>query len=84
MLFRSAPVYSHSGDSSNQSSGKTEKRGFYKHLMNGVSNMLPFVVGGGILIAISFMFGIHSAEINDPNEYTTSVLWLVVSNHSIG
>ena len=65
-LSGSAPVYSHSGDSSNQSSGKTERRGFYKHLMNGVSNMLPFVVGGGILIAISFMFGIHSAEINDP------------------
>ncbi|GEK34872.1 PTS fructose transporter subunit IIABC [Kurthia sibirica] len=34
----------------------------YKHLMNGVSNMLPFVVGGGILIAISFFFGINSAE----------------------
>ncbi|MED4532756.1 fructose-specific PTS transporter subunit EIIC [Metabacillus fastidiosus] len=33
--------------------------GFYKHLMNGVSNMLPFVVGGGILIAISFMLGIQ-------------------------
>lgn len=65
-LSGSAPVYSHSGNSSNQSSGKTERRGFYKHLMNGVSNMLPFVVGGGILIAISFMFGIHSAEINDP------------------
>ncbi len=30
--------------------------------MNGVSNMLPFVVAGGILIAISFMFGIHSAD----------------------
>lgn len=28
----------------------------YKHLMNGVSNMLPFVVGGGILIALAFMF----------------------------
>lgn len=66
-LNGSAPVYSHSGDSSNQSSGKTERRGFYKHLMNGVSNMLPFVVGGGILIAISFMFGIHSADINDPS-----------------
>lgn len=65
-LSGSAPVYSHSGNSSNQSPGKTERRGFYKHLMNGVSNMLPFVVGGGILIAISFMFGIHSAEINDP------------------
>ncbi|KMK75109.1 PTS fructose transporter subunit IIABC [Alkalihalobacillus pseudalcaliphilus] len=28
----------------------------YKHLMNGVSNMLPFVIGGGILIALSFVF----------------------------
>ncbi|WP_277679383.1 PTS fructose transporter subunit IIC [Gracilibacillus dipsosauri] len=34
----------------------------YKHLMNGVSHMLPFVVGGGVLIAISFLFGIHSAN----------------------
>ncbi|MBO1002741.1 PTS fructose transporter subunit IIABC [Pseudogracilibacillus auburnensis] len=33
---------------------------FYKHLMNGVSNMLPFVVGGGILIALGFLFGIES------------------------
>ena len=36
----------------------------YRHLMNGVSNMLPFVVGGGILIALSFFWGIKSA---DPN-----------------
>ena len=34
--------------------------------MNGVSNMLPFVVGGGILIAISFMFGFNSANPDDP------------------
>ncbi|RSL33101.1 PTS fructose transporter subunit IIC [Salibacterium salarium] len=34
----------------------------YKHLMNGVSHMLPFVVGGGILTAISFLFGIYSAD----------------------
>lgn len=33
----------------------------YKHLMNGVSNMLPFVVGGGILIALSFFWGVNSA-----------------------
>jgi len=32
----------------------------YKHLMNGVSHMLPFVVGGGILVAIGFLFGIES------------------------
>ncbi|GAA0447073.1 PTS fructose transporter subunit IIBC [Virgibacillus salarius] len=34
----------------------------YKHLMNGVSHMLPFVVGGGVLIAVSFLFGIYSAN----------------------
>ena len=57
-----APVYSNKNTSSSTSSGKSERTGFYKHLMSGVSNMLPFVVGGGILIAISFMFGIHSAD----------------------
>lgn len=44
-------------------SGTTaEKKGVYKHLMNGVSNMLPFVIAGGILIALSFFWGIHSAD----------------------
>ena len=43
-------------------------REIYKHLMNGVSHMLPFVVGGGVLIAISFaVFGIYSF---DPNHET--------------
>ncbi|UJW56240.1 PTS transporter subunit EIIC [Bacillus sp. A116_S68] len=37
-------------------------RSIYKSLMNGVSHMLPFVVGGGVLIAISFLFGIYSAD----------------------
>lgn len=37
-------------------------RTIYKHLMNGVSHMLPFVVGGGVLIALSFLWGIHSAD----------------------
>ncbi len=37
-------------------------RAVYKHLMNGVSHMLPFVVGGGVLIATSFLFGIYSAD----------------------
>ncbi|MGL4676958.1 MAG: PTS fructose transporter subunit IIC [Brevinema sp.] len=34
----------------------------YRHLMNGISHMLPFVVGGGVLIASSFLFGIFSAD----------------------
>lgn len=37
-------------------------RQVYKHLMSGVSNMLPFVVAGGILIAVSFLWGIYSAD----------------------
>lgn len=37
-------------------------RQIYKHLMNGVSHMLPFVVAGGVLIAISFLFGIFSFD----------------------
>lgn len=40
---------------------------FYKHLMSGVTHMLPFVIAGGILIAISFMFGIKSADPSDPH-----------------
>ena len=34
-------------------------RQLYKHLMNGVSHMLPFVVAGGILIALAFLFDDH-------------------------
>ncbi|MDN6293862.1 MAG: PTS fructose transporter subunit IIBC [Alkalibacterium sp.] len=37
-------------------------RQIYKHLMNGVSHMLPFVVSGGVLIAISFLWGIFSSD----------------------
>lgn len=43
--------------------GNSVGRAIYKHLMNGVSHMLPFVVGGGVLIAVSFLFGIHSANL---------------------
>ena len=52
------PVYHHAGGSEKtESYGSDESLGrkFYKHLMNGVSHMLPFVVGGGILVAIAFL-----------------------------
>ncbi|QIW79653.1 PTS fructose transporter subunit IIABC [Bacillus tequilensis] len=73
-MNQDAPIYQGSGGSS-ASSDEDEERGksgsgignaFYKHLMSGVSNMLPFVVGGGILVAISFFWGIHSADPKDP------------------
>lgn len=60
-----APILNSTGTSS-EVSGVKQKSGFYKHIMSGVSNMLPFVVGGGILIAISFMFGINSANPASP------------------
>lgn len=63
-----APIYNHSGSKSSNSSfdeDETIFRKIYKHLMNGVSNMLPFVVAGGILIALSFLF--DNYEINPAN-----------------
>ncbi|RZT16407.1 PTS fructose transporter subunit IIABC [Fictibacillus sp. BK138] len=69
-LDQDAPVYKSTGTSRSDeknSTSKSGRSGFYKHLMSGVSNMLPFVVGGGILIAISFIFGIKAFDPNDPS-----------------
>ncbi|WP_157149079.1 PTS fructose transporter subunit IIABC [Brachyspira pilosicoli] len=68
-INQTAPIY-HSSEDNTQTSNKFAKKpktGVYKHLMSGVSNMLPFVVGGGILIAFSFMFGINASNPNDPS-----------------
>lgn len=51
------------------------KRGIYTHLMSGVSNMLPLVVGGGILIAISFMWGINSASV-ESEQFNQIAAWI--------
>lgn len=66
-LEQKAPIYQGEQNTEGNSQKKKERTGFYKHLMSGVSNMLPFVVGGGILIAISFMFGIKAFDPTDPN-----------------
>lgn len=55
-----AKVYNHSGDipkteENKESETESLSHKIYKHLMNGVSNMLPFVVGGGIFIALAFL-----------------------------
>lgn len=51
-----------SSAAASSASVKKEKTGVYKHLLTGVSFMLPMVVAGGLLIALSFVFGIHAAE----------------------
>lgn len=53
-----APVYHHEGGAASSSSSVSNEsfgRKMYKHLMNGVSNMLPFTVSGGIFIALAFL-----------------------------
>jgi PTS system fructose-specific IIC component len=56
-LSAETPIYRYSGIKNSDSAGDEESFGrkVYKHLMNGVSNMLPFVVGGGIFIALAFL-----------------------------
>lgn len=52
-----APIYHHSGAAAESTSSGNESFGrkLYKHLMNGVSNMLPFTIAGGIFIALAFL-----------------------------
>lgn len=64
-----APVYRHSGNTISNDRAENERftRKIYKHLMNGVSNMLPFVVAGGIFIAIAFLIDTISGAPQDSN-----------------
>ena len=64
ILDKKAPTYHHSGAAAEEDSAEGESVGrqIYKHLMNGVSNMLPFVIGGGILIAIAFLLDDYSID----------------------
>ncbi|MFE0505962.1 PTS fructose transporter subunit IIABC [Peribacillus butanolivorans] len=66
-INQDTPVYKGTGNERSED-GDSSKGGLgiYKHLMNGVSNMLPFVVGGGILVALSFFFGIEAADPTKP------------------
>ncbi|WP_027696665.1 PTS fructose transporter subunit IIBC [Vibrio litoralis] len=58
--FEQATPHQAGQQSSASSSSSEEKAGVYKHLMTGVSHMLPLVVAGGLAIALSFVFGIEA------------------------
>lgn len=64
--LRAVTSQSNENEKSSSSEKENDKtsigRLIYKHLMNGVSHMLPFVVSGGVLTAISFLWGIYSAD----------------------
>ena len=69
VLSDQTPIYHHTGTKNFDNQDKTESFGrkIYKHLMNGVSNMLPFVVAGGIFIAIAFLIDTLMGAPKDAN-----------------
>ena len=63
-LSGNAPIYhtDHASTTVESESDESVGRQIYKHLMNGVSHMLPFVIGGGILIALAFLFDDYTID----------------------
>lgn len=64
IVDKKAGIYSHKGGAAaaEDNGGDGVGHTIYKHLMNGVSHMLPFVTGGGILIALAFLLDDYSID----------------------
>ena len=60
---KDAVVFNPQGKTSSETSAQGEKRGVYKHLLTGVSYMLPMVVAGGLCTALSFAFGLDASQV---------------------
>lgn len=70
-------IYHHvEGEETAEVSGEGIGRAAYKHLMNGVSHMLPFVIGGGILIALAFLFDDYSIDPSNFGKNTSLAAYL--------
>lgn len=79
----SAPIFHSSKSNIHDDDGETAEGSvgskIYKDLMNGVSHMLPFVIGGGILIALSFMIdqfiGVPKDQLSSLGSYNEAASW---------
>ena len=74
VLDGKAPIF-HASGSSKDSSGKeasSDKKGLYKHLLSGVSYMLPLVISGGILIALAFLVDTLTGHANAGDKFGTT------------
>lgn len=84
-LAGTAPIYRHAGGAAaaTESTAEDESitRQIYKHLMNGVSHMLPFVIGGGILIALAFL--LDTFDPANPGNFGSN-LWYAKTFMDIG
>ena len=71
----SAPIYHHTGETVHEATNESIGRKLYKQLMNGVSHMLPFVIGGGILIALAFLLDDPSIDYANFGTNTPIAAW---------
>jgi len=85
ILDGSAPIYRAKAQDKTQKEASSDTTGslgsqIYKHLMNGVSHMLPFVIGGGIAIALAFMIdqfmGVPQAHLSELGSYHQAAAWM--------
>ncbi|HJC00064.1 MAG TPA: fructose-specific PTS transporter subunit EIIC [Candidatus Flavonifractor merdavium] len=70
-----APIYHHTGEMVHEETNESIGRKLYKQLMNGVSHMLPFVIGGGILIALAFLLDDPSIDYANFGTNTPVAAW---------
>ena len=70
-----APIYHHAGQVVQETASESIGRKLYKQLMNGVSHMLPFVIGGGILIALAFLLDDASIDYANFGTNTPIAAW---------
>lgn len=81
-------IYHHDGSEVDAAADETHEgigRQIYKHLMNGVSHMLPFVIGGGILIALAFLFDDYSIDPSNFGKNTPIAAYLkTIGEYSFG
>lgn len=80
-------IYHHDGSETDTTEETHEGIGrqIYKHLMNGVSHMLPFVIGGGILIALAFLFDDYSIDPSNFGKNTPIAAYLkTIGEYSFG
>ena len=84
-LSGTAPIYHHAGGAAEAEERAADDesitRQIYKHLMNGVSHMLPFVIGGGILIALAFL--LDTFDPTNPGNFGSN-LWYAKTFMDIG
>ena len=85
IVNKEAKIYHNNQNENAKEESESLGHGIYKHLMNGVSHMLPFVIGGGILIALAFLFDDYTIDPSNFGKNTPVAAYLkTVGEFSFG